>query len=133
MANIKIIGDTAVVVSSLETATIKKLQKFAPEALRLKDTATGEDVFAINFSTKGSADFTPYGITYNTVVDNDKAALCIALPLNLETAEAKKEFVLNAFGKHLLTLNTLEKLISEKGLQKVEEDITKIEENITVL
>ena len=126
MANIKVSGRTATIVSAYELADIEKLEKYRPEALALKDK-DGNVTFKVGTSCVGSV--SDYGIGFaDETFGNGKACLTITGGDAYATAE---EFVLEEIGTTINKLNKVESQIAG-ALDEVEAEITAIKDAIEI-
>ena len=126
MANIKVSGRTATIVSAYTLADIEKLEKYRPEALALKDK-DGNVTFKVGTSFVGSV--SDYGIGFGVgTFGNGKA--CVTVPGGEAYATAE-EFVLEEIGTTINKLNKVESQIAG-ALDEVEAEITAIKDAIEI-
>lgn len=130
MANIKIIGDAAVITSTLSAEDIQTLKKYRPEALVLKGGEDGkEPIFAIDMAA-GAGSVNNYGITFGGVTRDEDKKANLTLVLKGITGDVK-EYVADKFGTALDCLNQLEESIPGV-LAEVSARKARIMENIQV-
>lgn len=110
MAKTKIHGAAAVVTSTIKVETIKILKKFKPNATKLVDPETKDEVFAVGFGPNPS--FSSYGVVFNGQSEDGFAQVTLQIPADLDD-EKKKTLVANNFGYGLLNLNKLETQIAD--------------------
>ncbi len=130
MANIKIVGDAAVITSTLSVEDIQTLKKYRPEALVLKGGEDGkEPIFAIDVNA-GSGSVSNYGITFGGVTRDEDKKANLTLVLKGITGDVK-EYVADKYGTALDYLNQLEINLPEV-LADVSERKARIMANIQV-
>lgn len=126
MANIKISGRTATIVSVYTLADIEKLGKYRPEALVLEDK-DGNVTFKVGTSCCGS--ISDYGVGFaDETFGNGKACVTVLGGDAYATAE---EFVLEEIGTAINKLNKVESQIAG-ALDEVEAEITAIKDAIEI-
>ena len=106
-AKVKIAGGAAVVVSDYTLDEIKKIQKFAPEAMGLYkgEGAHKEEVFHVA-TGKGNGSINQYGASYGTPPNADgKATITLIMPEG--TADPKK-WAAEYIGKAIIDLSKVE-------------------------
>lgn len=128
MANIKIVGNQALVESTKTLEEYKLLAKNAPEALALYNK-DGEVTFKVTVGPRGSV--SRYGATFSgeSSVEPHNAIITVEIPAS---AADKKEWVVENVGPALVGINSIE---SKMGgwVEKVESDLKTIAESISVL
>lgn len=108
MSKVKIIGDAAVVTSTLKLEDIKLVKKHAPEALILKGGEKNEDIiFGLSAKDNIEGTINEFSITFGKETrDEHKLAV---LTINCgEAPEAIKEWFYDKYGNTIMNLNTLE-------------------------
>jgi hypothetical protein len=110
MAKIKICGDAAVLTSAVTVKDIKTLSKFKPNALKLIDPETKDELYAIGMGS--TASLSKFGATFTGEDARGCATATIALPIGIEN-EKKKEYTKDSFGYALLSLQKVEAQIVE--------------------
>lgn len=105
MSKIKIVGDAAVVTSAVLLEDLKTLKKFKPNALKLIDSESKEEIFSTAIGDKAS--FSKFGIVFTSADGEGKATATLTLPIGM-TNEKKIEYVKDTYGYGLLNLKTLE-------------------------
>lgn len=108
MAKLKISGNAIVLTSDLKLDTIKKMEKYNPDALVIfNETKDGdrEEVFKIGSGVVSG--ISKYGITF---AETNKTGLAVATSLLPETVAVgdKKQFVKENFANTLFFLQDLE-------------------------
>lgn len=131
-AKIKIVGNVAVVESDAKLETIKKLQKYRPDSLRLyKGTGKDkEEVYAICAAPKGNGSINEYGASFGTSATTDGKAL-ITLMIPDGTRDAK-EWVKETVGAAILNLNKVEAQFAAAN-EEIDNELAEIEANIAVM
>lgn len=105
MAKIKILGDMFQIKSILTQEEIERAQRYAPDALKLKDEE-GNETFAIGVSESPS--LSKYGINFTYTDDEGKVYMTIGANGN-----CTKEGVATAFAPVIRDLNKVEKAVAE--------------------
>ena len=131
-AVIKVVGGVAVVESAAKLDTIKKVQKYRPEALSLFE-GTGKDkeeIFRVCAAPKGNGSLNLYGASFGTATTTDgKATITMMIPEG--TTDAKK-WVMEAVGTGILNLNKVEAQFAT-AIDEIETELSDIEANIAVM
>ena len=111
MATIKILGTTAAIVSAFTRDQLEELEKYRPEALKIKDAETKEDVFMVAFDEDEDS-VSPYGISFGGVTNGEtKYAMC-TLPIPSGTEDPAK-YVAEEVGTSIIMLNRLEATLGD--------------------
>ena len=85
---ISVVGNAAVVTSSIKVEEIKTLKAGNPQALKVfKDEEKKDEVFSISYNEGAEPSFGKFGITFNSVTRDDKkcASLTLRIPNTLNT------------------------------------------------
>ena len=127
MANIKVAGRAATIVSAFTLEEIEKLKEYRPDALVLKDD-DGNVTFKVTTSCEES--ISPYGVAFAADTFGDGKA-CLTVVDNCGYYEKPEEFVIDAFGKALLNLNKVERQIPD-ALDEIEAELDLIKEAIEI-
>ena len=128
MANITIAGRTATIVSAYTLEELEKVERYRPDALRLKDE-DGETTFAIGTSCNGSVG--TYGISFaEETFGNAKA--CVTVAPACTCYEKPEDFVVDQIGTAIISLNKVEAQIPD-ALDEIDAELAAIKEAITVL
>ena len=124
-ANVEISGSAAVLVSGVTLEDWKKVEKFAPEALKIVDE-DGETLFKV-MTCGGTGSVNEYGVCFGAHTnDGGKATVTILLD---EEVENKLQAVKDVIGSALLDLNDIEEEIPEI-LKEIAEKEAKIDKLI---
>lgn len=132
MAKVRILGDAGVITSSHKLEDIKKLQKYNPEALKLrKENGNGEKVAVFAIGVGDTPHCSQYGITFATAErdGSGKASLTFVIPADVEEV---KEWVEEEFGRALNYLNEIEAGLNT-AIEKVNAERAKVRECISVV
>lgn len=126
MAKVTIVGQAVVLESAVKLDDIKKLEKYAPEALVLHGGEDGKDpVFAVASGTDK--------INQNGVAFNHKSADGYAVTTFVtEDVGNVEEFVIDNLGKYLIDLEKVEAQIPA-ALEEVDSELENIKSKITVI
>ena len=131
-AKIKVVGGVAVIESDAKLETIKKLQKYRPDSLRLFE-GTGKDKeedFAICAAPKGNGSINIYGASFGTATTTDgKATITLMIP---EGTGDAKEWVKETVGVAILNLNKVESQFTG-AIEEIDTELAAIEANIAVM
>lgn len=132
MAKVTIIGNAAVITSSLKLEKIKLIEKNCPEALILKGGESGkEPIFRIG-TTDGAGTISKYGAEFDGESRDGEKLATITLVFDLEGGEGDvKEYFVDAIGGALAKLNEIEAALPAV-VGKVEADRAEILASITV-
>ena len=124
--NTKILGSAFTLTSSIKMADIKKLAKFSPASLQLKDADKKNVVYAIG---TGKAAINQNGVTFNGENSDGFAQCTIEIPA--DTAN-KTEYVKENFGRAMLGLVDMEAHIAAE-LTTLEGKFTAVNDSIEVV
>ena len=131
MQKIKILGNSIKITTDLKVDEIKKLQKFAPDALvlvkELPDNTT-EEYFRVAYK-EGKDSISKYGITFPASTNAGRATITGLIPSDIAD---KKAFVNEHFGIIIRNLMEVEKQ-ARKALTTVAKDAEAIEALIEVV
>ena len=129
MAKITVVGDAAVVTSSITLANLKKIEKYRPKALTLFGGEDGkEPVFKIGTGSKGSIN--EYGATFSGETHDDKKLATITIPLTGVTGDVK-EYVAESTGTAIININKIERSLGA-ALEEIDAEKAEVLNNITV-
>jgi len=110
MAKLKVLGDTIQIKSDLTEADFKKVQNYAPEALKLKDEQ-GNELFGISL---GDAHWSKYGIAFCNTDADGKLFMTTNNPVsNHEDPAAEKKAIKELFATVLFNLEAIENFFSQ--------------------
>ena len=109
-AGIKVLGQTAVVISDFTREELQEIGKYRPDALVLVDEKTKEPVFGVSVST-GAGRINKVGATYGSGKDaNGKVIITLDIP----DGKDAKEYIEETVGVSILTLRKIEAGLSAK-------------------
>jgi len=124
MAKIFITGNVFVIKSTISLEKLKLLEKYRPEALKLKNEE-GEAIFGVG---TGSSNISKNGASFKEATLDEAKLACMTLPFPAGTENAK-ECVKDFLGLSFLNLQKVERGY-EAALRGIEDDMALIEENI---
>lgn len=127
MANIKIAGRAATIVSIFTTEQLELVRKYRPDALVLKDE-DGNVTFKVTTACEES--ISQYGVAFAADTFGDGKA-CLTVVDNCGYYDKPEEFVIDAFGKALLNLNKVERQIPD-ALDEIEAELDLIKDAIEI-
>lgn len=104
-AHIDLSGASAVLVSDIDLEDWKRVEKYAPEALKIVEEETGDTVFKVGTGIGGGS-VNEYGVSFGCYTNGKKATVTILLDCCVED---KAKVVKDEFGTALLDLNEIEK------------------------
>jgi len=131
MAKITIAGDAMVITSSMTLEEIKKLEKYSPKSLVLKEKEDSKDVEVFRVgSTDGAGSINQYGASFGSASHDEKALATITMCIPKDTEDAVS-YAADKVGAALMNLNRIEDG-SALALRIVDEERAKVLQNITV-
>ena len=124
---VRIVGNAAIITSSLQFDTIKKLEKYNPDALVLcaKDN-DGDCVEIFRIATSKVGNICKHGISFASKDKAGNATVTVLLPENVVD---KREFFKNTYGNMLFILKDFEKHITEAA-ESVDKAFAELDEEI---
>ena len=131
MAQITITGNAVVITSAVKAEDIKKVAKYQPSALALKDEETKEEFFRVCYR-EGSNTLGKYGAEFGGVSRDGEGFACITLAFNAPADADVKELIADEFGAALLNLNKVEAQIPQ-AVQAIDAQKAQVLENIQVI
>jgi len=123
-AHVDISGASAILVSDVTLEEWERVQKYAPEALKIVDE-DGNAVFKVKTS-EGAGSVNEYGVVFGTYMnDGGKATVTVLLG---EKVDDKKAAVKDIMGSALIDLNSIEKELPTilKDIAEKEAEIDKL-------
>lgn len=123
-AHVDISGASAILVSDVTLEDWERVQKYAPEALKIVDE-DGNAVFKVKTS-EGAGSVNEYGVVFGTYV-NDGGNATVTVLLG-EQVDDKKAAVKDIMGSALIDLNSIEKELPTilKDIDEKEAEIDKL-------
>ena len=106
MATVKVLGNAAVLTSTLKLEDIKLLAKYRPEALELKDD-NGEPVFVVTTSCDPAGNCSKYGAAFGGSNQEGQATITHSFG----DVENVREYLAGIFGDTLMSLKKLEETV----------------------
>lgn len=127
MAKMKVLGQAAVITSSITGEVFDKVCKYAPQALTIQEKIDDfmTTVFAVGF---GKTVVNQNKICFNTVDESDCLEVTIMLPEG-KTGDDMKTYVYDTYGKALNNLIKVEAQIPG-ALEQIDADIREIQSHI---
>lgn len=104
-AHVDVSGASAVVVSDVNLDDWKRVEKYAPEALKIVEEETGDTLFRVMTGPMGGS-MNENGVVFGTYTNSGKATVTILLD---EEVEDKIQALKDTIGSALLDLNEIEK------------------------
>ena len=105
-----VVGSSCVIKSTLSPAEIKRIKKFHPEALVMKDE-DGEPVFAIDIDETSPGSINELGACFGNATSTDgKATITVVLD---PTAESPVDLVYEKLGRAMMYLKKMENHLAE--------------------
>lgn len=132
MAKLTIMGNAAVVTSSLKVSDIDKVAKYNPAGLILvekDDAGKRKEIFRIAYNEKGGS-LNQFGATFNSTNKDGFATLTV--DLGSMAADRREAYAKDKFGYGLISLNALEAEFAAAAT-KVDADFGKMSESISVI
>ena len=123
---IKIAGNAIVLTSKIKFDTIKKLEKYVPNALVLVSTNEEEQKEVFRIATGKTGSISKYGIVFATANKDGFATITTNIP---EEITEKKEYVKDNYALILAMLKDIE-AVAETNLAEFEADYEKLDEEI---
>ena len=122
-AHVDISGASAVLVSDVDLADWQRVEKYAPEMLKIVNEED-EAVFKIK-TCSGGGSVNEYGVCFGSYTNQGKATVTVLLN---EDVEDKKAAVKDIMGSALLDLNTIEEELPNvlKDIADKEAEIDKL-------
>ena len=130
MANVKILGDAAVVTSSITMENLQTLKKYCPKALQLMGGENGKEVVFMVDTAKGEGVMNNYGISFGRVSRDEAKFAQLTMHIPADVADAKKWFV-DAFGGAIANLIKIEEQIPD-ALSEVYAARASVEEVVSI-
>ena len=131
MAKIKILGNSFTITSGIAAETLRKVKRYYPDALQLKDSNSKAVVFEIK-TDRNTAAFGNSGVHYNSVNAAGYPYATFDIPADLPQ-DKKTDFVKDIVGTAIIKLNELEELINNFVTTTFATTIVQIEDSIEVI
>lgn len=107
MAHVKVVGNAAVITSTVKLDVLKTVQKYRPEALVLHGGKDGNDeIFRIGVSS-GSGSINKFGAAFASETNDVNGCATITIILDGHAGEVK-EWIADTYGEALLKLGAIE-------------------------
>lgn len=105
MSKVTVLGNALVISSALKLEDIRTLEKYAPEALQLKNEDK-EVVFAVGAGKSG--DVSKYGVTFADELPDGSGLAAITMTHSYKADDNIPSKVADLFGQALANLNRVE-------------------------
>jgi hypothetical protein len=124
-AEVELNGAAAVLTSSVKLDDWKRVEKFAPDALKIVDEDSGDTLFKV-MTSNGTGSANEYGVCFGSYT-NAEGYATVTILLD-EEVEDKLEALKEVIGQALLDLNEIEKEIPTllKNISDKEAEIEKL-------
>lgn len=110
MSKISVIGNVAVITSTMKLEDLKTIKKYRPGALTLMGGENNkEPIFCIDVGT-GHGDANGYGACFTERTRDEHQLACITVPLTGVEGDIK-EYLADRFGEAITNLNALEAVL----------------------
>lgn len=130
MLKTRLVLNELVISSNYTPDEIKKLEMFAPEMLEEKNEDTGAVEFVYKFK-KGCGTISKYGIMFDTVDNDGKAALKV--PVNCDgTLDEKKRWIGETYGAAVKRAAFMEENFTV-AIENIEANIADVIANVEVI
>ena len=128
MANVRIAGNSYVIISRVSMADLEAVKKYRPSALTLTDPETRETTFRVDIGTNSLSN---HGISFGGT-SNCEGRFATATLVIPEGVEDAKNYVLDTAGLALANLNRLKEGIAN-ALQEVRTERDTIARSIEII
>lgn len=129
MAKIIIAGNSCTLESAYTTEQLKKIKKFRPNALQLKDAEKKNVEFMVDLGKNGGV--SPMGIVFDGTTHDGQSLACLTKMLPADVSDVK-EWVMDNIGAAILKLNKLESNLGGV-LTEIDEEVTAVQSSISVI
>lgn len=109
--NIKVVGNTAVIVTTITPAQIEKVKKLKPELLTVKDEK-GQPLFRMDSLKSGTGTINANGVEFVPGVD-DTLVVTLSLPTGT-TEEQAKEAIFKVAAKAKVYIEQIEDTVDDQ-------------------
>lgn len=130
MAKVTVVGNAAVITSSVKLEDIKRVEKYRPEALILLSEDGKEPIFRVG-TASGNGGISKYGVEFAEESRDSEKRAVITLGFEANTDDLKKSIV-EAIGSSLIKLNKVEENIASV-LGEITNEEQKLYDSIVVL
>lgn len=131
MAKILIAGNAVVVTSRYTLADLKKVAKYRPEYLRLKN-ANDENVFAVFVGNNGNGFINNYGVMFTDETRDDRKLATLTMAVaDGEGIDDIRQYVVDTIGTGLVHLREIEENL-DFALAEIDGEIESLMNDIVV-
>ena len=128
MAKITIAGSSFVVTAEVSMADLALVKKHRPNALKIFDEESKEELFAVGTGGNGINDFS---ISFGGVSNDEKKLATVTMPIPADVEDVT-EYVTEKVGTAIINLNKIEEGIDEV-LEEIRAERKQVSDNITVI
>lgn len=128
MAKIIIAGNSCTLESAFTTEQLKKIKKYRPDSLILKD-ADKKPVFMVDLGSNGSV--APMGVVFDGTTHDGQELACLTKMLPQGVVDVKS-WVMENIGTAVLKLNKLEATLGA-ALTEIDTEVGQVEATISVI
>jgi len=128
MAKITIAGSSFVVTAEVSMADLALVKKHRPNALKIFDEESKEELFAVGTGGNGINDFS---ISFGGVSNDEKKLATVTMPIPADVEDVT-EYVTEKVGTAIINLNKIEDGI-EDVLEEIRAERKQVSDNITVI
>lgn len=129
MAQIKIAGNVAVIESKYDMETLKTVEKYRPNVLKLFEGENKTPYFVVGTACKGSV--SQYGVMFDDETHTGEPVACLTVKLPEGDGDVK-DVVAEAYGCAIRNLNKVEAVV-DKALESIAADKKAVVEAISIL
>lgn len=130
MSKIIAAGDAAVVVSSIKLEDLRKVAKYRPDALTLKDE-DGNAYFAVCVGKK--PEIGKFGVVYNAEMNDGSGIACLTVDISdRNPAVDVKTYLADLLGGTLANINAVETGVAAT-LSEIDAEIASVKDSIEIL
>lgn len=126
MAKVKIVGGSAVLVSSAKLETLKTIKKYRPNALKLMGGKENKDeLFRIGFSN-GTGNINKVGVEFDAKTFDEDGLATVTMKIDDDVCpDGVKQWMADKLGASILYLNQLEETLDDI-VDEIEDEKTKV-------
>lgn len=130
MANVKILGDAAVVTSAMTLEQLQTLKKYKPKALQLMGGENGKEVVFMVDTVKGEGTMNGYGVSFGRVSRDEHKLAQLTMCIPAHVTDAKAWFV-DTFGGAVANLIAVEEQVPA-AIEEVNAARAAVEEVVSI-
>ena len=130
MAKFVVAGHTCILVSGVKMEDIRKVERFAPEILTLKDE-DGNPVFKVTTDHCGEGTFSEFGVEFSCTPDMNGYPIATLNVRGADDVEELKTIIAEEFGMVVTNLAKVEALIPQ-ALEEINASIAAAKAKIEI-